>query len=269
MPASHVQRFGPSALFIALSTTPESSFLAVQQLIVALEALPLFGVREMVRGYTTLLVEFTAAEFCSDALLDRIKECVESVGAGEKLVAPVETRLIDVPVCYDGPDLERVAQHAGLTTAEVIGFHTGGLCQVHFLGFAPGFPYLSGLDTRLATPRLITPRPRVSPGSVGIGGNQTGIYSVATPGGWNLIGRTSLPLFSPQAVAGEQMFLFRPGDRVRFVAVDELEQPPKLETTPTHRELGSPILKVLRNGAGITLQDAGRPGWKRYGVPEG
>jgi KipI family sensor histidine kinase inhibitor len=124
-------------------------------------------------------------------------------------------RLVEIPVTYDGPDLGDVAAHCGLSADEVVHRHTQGQYVVYFLGFQPGFAYLGGLDEALHTPRRAEPRVAVPAGSVGIGGAQTGIYPLATPGGWQLIGRTSLALFDPQA---EPPTLLAPGDRVRFIA---------------------------------------------------
>jgi len=127
-------------------------------------------------------------------------------------------RLVEIPVIYDGPDLGDVASHCGLSIDEVLRRHTAGDYVVYFIGFQPGFAYLGGLDESLHTPRRSEPRVAVPRGSVGIGGAQTGIYPLVTPGGWQLIGRTSLALFDPQA---EPPTLLAPGDRVRFVATTE------------------------------------------------
>lgn len=123
-------------------------------------------------------------------------------------------RLVEIPVRYDGPDLGDVAAHCGLSAEEVVRRHSAAEYVVYFIGFQPGFAYLGGLDASLHTPRRAGPRTSVPAGSVGIGGAQTGIYPLATPGGWQLIGRTALPLFDPQA---EPPTLLAPGDRVRFV----------------------------------------------------
>ena len=131
---------------------------------------------------------------------------------------PVPGRTIVLPVHYggsDGPDLEAVAAHCGLSPAEVVARHCAGLYRVHFLGFAPGFPYLGGLDPALATPRLASPRTQVPAGSVGIAGHQTGVYPLATPGGWRIIGRTPLVLFDPLRA---EPCLLRAGDLLRFEA---------------------------------------------------
>ncbi|WP_409296919.1 5-oxoprolinase subunit PxpB [Peribacillus sp. SCS-26] len=132
-------------------------------------------------------------------------------------------RVVDIPVCYGGefgPDLGFVAQHNGLTPEEVISIHAGGEYDVHMIGFAPGFPYLGGMSERIAAPRKETPRLKIPVRSVGIAGNQTGIYPIETPGGWQLIGRTPLNLFLPDE---ENPSLLRAGDRVRFRPVTEKE----------------------------------------------
>lgn len=132
-------------------------------------------------------------------------------------VAP--TRTIEIPVHYggaDGPDLDEVAAHAGLEPDEVIARHATVEYHVAMLGFAPGFPYLLGLDAALSMPRLATPRRRVPAGSVGIGGAQTGIYPRTGPGGWRIVGRADATLFDPLR---DPPTLLAPGDRVRFVPV--------------------------------------------------
>ncbi|MCO7260917.1 5-oxoprolinase subunit PxpB [Dickeya zeae] len=126
-------------------------------------------------------------------------------------------RNVDIPVIYGGdygPDLKTVAEHCGMTPKQVVERHAAGRYVVYFLGFQPGFPYLGGLDEALFTPRRAEPRVQVPAGSVGIGGNQTGIYPLSTPGGWQLIGQTSLALFQPTQTPP---VLLRPGDRVRFI----------------------------------------------------
>lgn len=125
-------------------------------------------------------------------------------------------RLVTLPVHYggeDGPDLAALAQHAGLSEDEVVHRHSAAHYTVAMLGFAPGFPYLLGMDAALAMPRLDTPRPAVPAGSVGIAAAQTGIYPQASPGGWRLIGRTDAVLFDPLQAPPT---LLRPGDRVRL-----------------------------------------------------
>ena len=128
-----------------------------------------------------------------------------------------ESRTIDIPVLYGGeagPDLPDVARHTGLTQKQVVELHASIDYVVWFLGFQPGFPYLGGMPENLATPRRAEPRVRVPAGSVAIGGAQTGIYPLETPGGWNLIGNTELPLFTPSL---SEPVLLRPGDTLRFI----------------------------------------------------
>ncbi len=134
-----------------------------------------------------------------------------------------EGRVVEVPVCYGGelgPDLDAVAALHGLAADEVVRLHAAGEYRVHMVGFVPGFPYLGGLHPRLHTPRRESPRTSVPRGSVGIGGGQTGIYPVESPGGWQLIGRTPLRLFDAHV---EPPALLRAGDVVRFRPVSEAE----------------------------------------------
>lgn len=132
-----------------------------------------------------------------------------------------ESRRIEIPVIYGGnlgPDLSEVARHCGLSASQVVEQHSSVDYVVYFLGFQPGFAYLAGLAPALVTPRRAEPRLMVPAGSVGIGGGQTGVYPLATPGGWQLIGRTSVKLFNP---ADENPTLLAPGDTVRFVPQKE------------------------------------------------
>jgi len=132
-----------------------------------------------------------------------------------------ESRLVEIPVIYGGehgPDLVVVAEHAALTAGQVVELHSSSDYVVFFVGFQPGFPYLGGLDPRLHIPRRAEPRVAVPAGSVGIGGSQTGVYPLASPGGWQLIGQTRIALFDPLQ---QPPTLLRPGDRVRFVPQQE------------------------------------------------
>lgn len=168
--------------------------------------------------YTTILVRFDPLEF-RDA-----ESVIRSVLAGSTdECAPANTKTIEIPVCYErkfAPDLESVAAHCGLTTDEVARLHSGAEYEVAFIGFTPGFPYLNGLPLQLATPRLPSPRVRVPIGSVGIAGEQTGIYPHATPGGWRLIGRTPLRLFDASDAAPSRLEMT---DRVHFIPITERE----------------------------------------------
>ena len=132
-----------------------------------------------------------------------------------------ELPVVEIPVCYGGeygPDLLEVAQHCSLTPEEVIARHTAPTYWIYMLGFTPGFPYLGGMDPSIAAPRRKEPRIHIPAGSVGIAGEQTGVYPIVSPGGWQLIGRTPLRLFDPQK---EQPILLSAGAGIRFVPIDE------------------------------------------------
>ena len=176
---------------------------------------------DVVPAYSSLavFVDVDAFPDSDDPLADaqqQLQASLRDTDAGEPAAS---ARRIEVPVRYggeQGPDLQRVADHAGLSAEDVIARHAATEYTVAMLGFAPGFPYLLGLDPRLATPRLATPRTRVPAGSVAIGGAQTGLYPRPGPGGWNLIGRTDMVMFDPMR---DPPTLLAPGDRVRFVPV--------------------------------------------------
>jgi KipI family sensor histidine kinase inhibitor len=190
-----------------------------------LRARPIAGVLECVPTYRSLLVLYDLLTVEVDSLLTALQERLTQIPlqVPGQSATPASGRLVEVPVRYGGefgPDLPDVATHCGLDPADVIRLHTEPIYQVAMLGFAPGFAYLLNLPASLATPRLATPRLHVPAGSVGIAGTQTGVYALGTPGGWRIIGRTSLRLFD--AARGDP-FLVRAGDRVRFVATSPEE----------------------------------------------
>ena len=249
----------------------------------SLESLGPSGLREIIPAPTTLLLDFhREAQPLDQATLQQL---VEQAIAQPATSEP--ERCVEIPVHYGGLDLERVARQSGLSPEAVIERHHQGRYRVLCLGFAPGFPYLGGLDASLATPRLATPRARVPAGSVAIGGDHTGIYSIPSPGGWNIIGQTSTALFDPHTADLEKMFGLRAGDRVRFVPVNgppgtEASIPSEgglsprspdaaLMTTARANRTGSPegepVLRILEPGLGMSLQDTGRHGFRRFGVP--
>jgi len=183
----------------------------VRRLLLALEPLPT-GLLNLHPAFASVLIDFDPRR--------RTHAEVESLVRARFAVAVnpamAEPRVIEILVCYGGefgPDLEDVARHTGLTPRQVVELHASATYIVYFLGFSPGFPYLGGLSPKLATPRLPTPRKRVPAGSVAIGGNQTGIYSVESPGGWRIIGRTSAALFD---ATRNPPALLCAGDSVRF-----------------------------------------------------
>lgn len=169
-------------------------------------------VEEAVPSYAGVLVLYDPLATTMESLRGRIAEAWTALGSKE--LPPSRTVLL--PVAYGGtygPDLEAVADHTGFSADEVLRRHASALYLVHLIGFTPGFPYLGGLPPELATPRLPTPRTRVPAGSVGIAGSQTGVYSLESPGGWRLIGRTPTLLFDPRR---DPPSLLRAGDRLRF-----------------------------------------------------
>ncbi|MBI1841136.1 MAG: 5-oxoprolinase subunit PxpB [Verrucomicrobia bacterium] len=211
--------YGPNALLFHFAERPsEAAFLKGRAIVRDLETNPAPGVVDFVPGFTSILILFSPA-LVPDPRRHALEWIARLKSATSASLPPPETRL--VPVRYDGPDLERVAERAKLSVQQTIEAHSGAIYRVYTLGFAPGFAYLGDLDPRLHTPRLATPRPRVPAGSVGIGGEHTGVYPLETAGGWNLIGRTSLRLFDPDRAEASRdprnAFLLKSGDRVRFV----------------------------------------------------
>lgn len=173
--------------------------------------------RDLVPAYVSLAVFFDPERI--DA--DDARAWIAAQNADDPEVPASPPRIVEIPVRYGGAfgaDLDAAAAGLGLTPDTLAARHRAPLYTVAMIGFAPGFPYLSGLDPALALPRLATPRTRVPAGSVGIGGAQTGIYPRESPGGWRLIGRTPLTLFDPRRASPS---LLAPGDRVRFVAIDD------------------------------------------------
>jgi inhibitor of KinA len=173
-------------------------------------------VLEVVPAYRSLLVIHDPLRVPRARLVRRIERLAADVAEAP---APGMRRVLRLPVCYGGelgPDLADVARHAGLPPDEVIALHAEPVYRVYMLGFTPGFPYLGGMSPRISCPRLPTPRTRIPPGSVAIGGAQTGVYPVESPGGWRLVGRTPARLFDPGSRAP---FLLAAGDGLRFAPV--------------------------------------------------
>lgn len=191
----------------------------VRALAFLLQRRALEGVSELVPAYRSLMICFDPLRVHPQELAHVVRSLLGSLGSAE--VPP--PRVVEIPTLYGGkvgPDLPFVAAHAGLSPEEVISIHSGTLYRVYMLGFAPGFSYLGGLDPRIHAPRLKTPRVRVPAGSVGIGGAQTGIYAVESPGGWRIIGRTPLKVYDPSR---EDPVLVKAGDLLRFVPISEEE----------------------------------------------
>jgi inhibitor of KinA len=187
----------------------------VRKLLRLLQSQPIADVRNLHPAYCSLLVKFDALQCRHEDLEEQLREYLERINE----VHLPEARLLEIPVCYGGalgPDLDEVAELHEITPKRVIELHTSTDYLVYFLGFVPGFAYLGELPETLVTPRLATPRRKVPPGSVGIAGNQTGVYPCETPGGWRLLGRTPLAMIQPDR---ENLSLLSIGDRVRFKAI--------------------------------------------------
>lgn len=183
----------------------------------ALIATEVAGITETVPSFNALLVYYEPSIVGYEALCKAIAACLPRAGAD----APPASRIVELPCCYRDPelgfDLERVATRLNLSTDDVISLQTSVDYLVYFIGFAPGQPYLTGMPAELAIPRLETPRTSTPVGSVGIGGTQCCVYSVESPGGFWVLGRTPVRLYDPEAA---EPVLLRPGDYVRFVEVD-------------------------------------------------
>ncbi|MBM7579182.1 5-oxoprolinase subunit PxpB [Jeotgalibacillus terrae] len=179
---------------------------------------------EAVPGYASIAIHYDLVKLIHEqdpyeTVTTYLKEKAETVKSSKDF----KQRTVKIPVCYGGklgPDLEEVAEHAGISAEEVIKRHQHGDYTVYMLGFAPGFPYIGGLDPSIAAPRKNNPRTAIPAGSVGIAGEQTGVYSIETPGGWQIIGRTPEKLFDLQR---DESFLLRAGDRIEFYSITQKE----------------------------------------------
>jgi len=187
----------------------------VRRLLRLLELEPVAGVRNLHPAYCSMLVKFDALRFSHQEVETILRRYIERL---EEVKLP-EPRRVEIPVCYGGefgPDLAEVCAMRGMTEAQAIESHASVEYLVYFLGFVPGFAYLGELPKELVTPRLAAPRKRVPAGSVGIAGNQTGVYPFATPGGWRLLGRTPVSMFQADR---DGLSLLSIGDRVRFAPI--------------------------------------------------
>jgi len=242
---------GDAAVDIRFAASPgeplSECIIALADAIVSAPDLP--GVTEVVPAYQCLTVCFAPLQLpqadSGEPDITRFEQSLrrltEAILAKDRPVCGTR-QLIRIPVCYDGafaPDMQTLCEKSGLTAGEVIARHSAPHYLVHMLGFTPGFLYLGGLDPQLHCPRKARPELRVPAGSVGIGGAQTGIYPQATPGGWQIIGRTPLALFRPQQ---SSPFIARPLDRIEFVPInaaqfadtDPLAEPESVALDQTH-----------------------------------
>lgn len=265
--SARIEACGEAALLLHFGTSIDADTNArVHAAQRALSGLP--GIAERVPAYASLLL----------ILEPPGRDQADPVAARSALIADIEARLADatesteeqssvveIPVAYggaDGPDLIDLAAQLGLAPDTVIALHTAPEYRVAMLGFAPGFPYLLGLDERIAAPRRASPRTQVPAGSVAIGGAQTGVYPRELPGGWQLIGRTDAVLFD---LARDPPCLFAPGARVRFRAVDAVAASPAARAHRAPHRTPARV-DVIAPGLLTSIQDAGRPGHAAWGI---
>ena len=238
---------------------------------------------EIVPTYCAVTVYFNPDEMKMDLVLKIAEEVIEKTESTENAgsISNKGGKLVEIPVCYDGeefaPDLEEVAKFTGLSKEEVIALHSSKDYLIYMLGFLPGFPYLGGMDERLETARLETPRTKIPAGSVAIGGKQTGLYPSDSPGGWRIIGRTPFKAFDPSR---NPACLYEAGDKIRFLPVSrkEFEKIAEKEsrslssdnqTAEKQRFVCTSGIKILEGGMCTTVQDKGRFGYQHLGIGQG
>ncbi|WP_249317103.1 5-oxoprolinase subunit PxpB [Bacillus sp. FJAT-50079] len=215
---------GDSAIVIDLGGDIElnknHSLLVWKQVI---EMKPFSGFLEAVPAYTTLTIFYDPIKVGGPFPYKKVKEEIKERLQTTHSLTTVHDQTIEIPVCYEepfSPDLAFVAHSHHLTKSEVISIHSEQIYHVYFIGFAPGFPFLGGMNEAIATPRKNIPSLQISKGSVGIAGKQTGIYPFASPGGWQIIGRTPIDLFN---ISNDPPALLQPGNRVQFTPISKKE----------------------------------------------
>lgn len=207
---------GDSALNLefADTITPETSTM-IRIAAQSLTEDPIEGIIELVPTFCSLMVYYNPLVITFDELSYRLRGKLRGLDSADVFVK----KIVQIPVCYGGeygPDIQTVADHAHLSVEEVIDIHSSKDYLIDMLGFLPGFAYLGGLDKRIHTPRLATPRTLIEAGSVGIGGAQTGVYPLPSPGGWQIIGRTPIRPYDPDR---EEPILYAAGEYLRFVPI--------------------------------------------------
>ena len=234
---------------------------------------PFTGLTETVPAYTTLTIYYQPELINKEkeGPFVTVKKNIEELLSGVKPEQFTNNPVVVIPVCYDdefGQDIKFIATERHLSKEEIIALHQQKEYRVYMMGFLPGFAYMGKLDDAIATPRKHTPRAIVEAGSVGIAGNQTGIYPLPSPGGWQIIGRTPLCLFDTQK---KDPFLFKAGDRVKFFQItkEEFEDLSKQQNNmPVAVNIENTAdAIVIRPGMFSTIQDGGRIGFQSFGVP--
>lgn len=211
---------GDSAIVMEFGNTIEKEINAkIAAVVENLKKKNIDGILDILSTYRSILINYDPVKISYGEMVETLKGLSKSDKANQS----DEVRLIEIPTLYGkeyGPDIEFVAENANLSVDEVIKIHSGTDYLVYMMGFMPGFTYLGGLDERIATPRLKSPRLKIEAGSVGIAANQTGMYPLESPGGWQLIGRTPLKLYDDTK---EPPVFIQAGDYIRYVSIDKAE----------------------------------------------
>lgn len=220
MPDIRILTAGDSALLIEFGKeiNPETNrkITAIVQL---MREQHIEGIVDVIPAFCSLLINYDPRVLSYEELKERMENLLKM----ETKTETTRKRIFEIPVCYGGeygPDIDNIAEHAGLSVNEVIKIHSSKDYLIYMLGFLPGFTYLGGLDERIHTPRLASPRLTIRAGSVGIGGSQTGIYPLDSPGGWQLMGLTPVRTYDPER---QTPILVEAGDYIRFIPIDEEE----------------------------------------------
>ena len=220
MPDIRILTAGDSALLIEFGKeiNPETNrkITAIVQL---MREQHIEGIVDVIPAFCSLLINYDPRVLSYEELKERMENLLKI----ETKTEITRKRIFEIPVCYGGeygPDIDNIAEHAGLSVNEVIKIHSSKDYLIYMLGFLPGFTYLGGLDERIHTPRLASPRLTIRAGSVGIGGSQTGIYPLDSPGGWQLMGLTPVRTYDPER---QTPILVEAGDYIRFIPIDEEE----------------------------------------------
>ena len=253
-----IEPLGDSAVIVEFGTEiDESIYRHVQQLIQLFEETKPKWLIEYVPAYTTVTVFYDPLSIRTEFPYAYVRQEIDALLSTKKIAQKIRAKTVDIPVCYGGefgPDLAYVAKYNGLTEEEVVDIHSSGDYLVYMLGFAPGFPYIGGMSPKIATPRRKTPRLKIPARSVGIAGHQTGIYPIETPGGWQLIGKTPLPLFNVNEIGRRSFSL--------VIAFALSRSAPNSFV----RWRNDCMLTIVKPGLLTTIQDLGRYGWQKYGI---
>lgn len=220
MPDIRILTAGDSALLIEFGKdiNPETNR-KITALVQLMREQHIEGIVDVIPAFCSLLINYDPRVLSYEELKERMEHLLKM----EAKTEATRKRIFGIPVCYGGeygPDIENIAEHAGLSVEEVIKIHSSKDYLIYMLGFLPGFTYLGGLDERIHTPRLASPRLKIRAGSVGIGGSQTGIYPLDSPGGWQLMGMTPVRTYDPER---QTPILVEAGDYIRFIPIDEEE----------------------------------------------